>query len=183
MFCQLRVLPAAGTTRLERLEMGLCQRCHYFVATSRRVWNDPSLVLRKARRVLGIARPRVASKTHDPTGLPVGLQPGHQVRVKLAAEIRATLDGHNRYEGLHYTAATMDRYCGGTYTVLTRVDRFFDERSRRILKLKNTVLLDRVYCQPEPDMDNCIAGCKRTCFCFWKEAWLERVGPGANAAQ
>jgi hypothetical protein len=99
--------------------------------------------------------------------------------VKPLAEIRATLDSHNRYEGLHYTSATMDRYCGGTYTVLTRVDRFFDERSRRILKLKNTVLLDRVYCQPAPDLDDRIAGCKRMCFCFWKEAWLERVGPGA----
>jgi hypothetical protein len=103
--------------------------------------------------------------------------------VKLLAEIRATLDGRNRYEGLHYTSATMDRYCGGTYTVLTRVDRFFDERSRRMLKLKNTVLLDRVYCQPAPDLEDRIAGCKRMCFCFWKEAWLERVGPGANAAQ
>lgn len=128
--------------------MSLCQTSHYLLATSRRLWNDPTLALRKARRVLGMAQPRVASKTHDPTGLSLRLQPGQQVRVKLPAEIRATLDAHNRYEGLHYTSVTMDRYCGGTYTVLTRVDRFFDERSRRILKLKNTVLLDRVYCQP-----------------------------------
>ncbi len=182
MFCQLRVLPVAGTTRLERLQMGLCQTGHYLLATSRRLWNDPTLALRKARRVLGISRPRGASQNQDSTGLPVGLQPGQQVRVKLPAEIRVTLDAHNRYEGLYYTAATMDRYCGGTYTVLTRVDRFFDERSRRILKLKNTVLLDKVYCQPEPEMDNCIAGCKRMCFLFWKEAWLERVGPSATAA-
>jgi hypothetical protein len=183
MRCQLRVLPVAGTTRLERLLMGLCYTGCYLVGTSRRVWNDPSLVLRKVRRVLGVSRPGAASKTHDPTGLPVGLQPGDQVRVKPLAEIRATLDSHGRYEGMFYTSATMDRYCGGTYTVVTRVDRFFDERSRRMLKLKNTVLLDRVYCQPAPDLNDRIAGCKRTCFLFWKEAWLERVGPGANAAQ
>lgn len=183
MRCQLRVLPVAGTTRLERLQMGLCQTGRYLRATSRRLWNDPTLAVRKARRVLGIARPRAASKIHDSTGLPAALQPGDRVRVKLPAEIRSTLDSHNRYEGMHYTAATMERYCGGTYTVLTRVDRFFDERSRRILKLKNTVLLDKVYCQPAPDLEDRIAGCKRMCFCFWKEAWLERVGPEANAAQ
>jgi len=183
MRCQLRVLPIAGTTCLERLQMSLCHASEYLLATSRRLWNDPSLAMRKVRRVLGIARPGGARKTCGPEGLPVGLQPGDQVRVKLPVEIRATLDGRNRYEGLHYTSATMERYCGGTYTVLARVDRFFDERSRRLLKLKNTVVLDRVYCQPAPDLDNVIAGCKRMCFCFWKEAWLERVGPGANVAQ
>ena len=182
MRCQLRVLPVAGTTRLERLVMGLYYAGYYLLGTSRRLWNDPTLAMRKARRVLGISRPRVAPKTHDPTGL-LALQPGDQVRVKLPAEIRATLDAHNRYEGLYFTSATMERYCGGTYTVLARVDRFFDERSRRILKMKNTVLLDKAYCQPAPDLDDRIAGCKRMCFCFWKEAWLERVGPGANAAQ
>ncbi len=182
MRCQVRVLPVAGATSLERLWMGLCYAGRWLLATSRRLLDNPTLVVRKARRVLGIARPKAAATVRNSIGLPAALQPGEKVRVKLPADIRATLDARNRYEGLYYTAATMDRYCGGTYTVLTRVDRFFDERSRRILRLKNTVLLDKVYCQPEPDMDNCIAGCKRMCFCFWKEAWLERVGPDANAA-
>jgi hypothetical protein len=173
----------AGTTRLERLHMSLCHAGHYLLATSRRLWNDPTVAMRKARRVLGITRPGVAAKTGGLTGLPVGLQPGDRVRVKPPAQIRATLDDHNRYEGLSYVPATMERYCRGTYTVLTRVDRFYDERSRRMLRLKNTVLLDKAYCMPAPDLDDRIAGCKRMCFCFWKEAWLERVGPGVNAAQ
>lgn len=176
MSCQLRFLPAAGTTRSQRLYMNLCQKVHYLLVTARRLWDDPMLLLHKARRVLGLATRRVASKTDDPARLPLGLQPGDQVRVKLAAEIRATLDGHSCYEGMHYTSATMDRYCGGTYTVLKRVDRFFDERTQRMLKLKNTVILDRVYCEPEPHTEERIAGCKRMCFLFWKEAWLERVG-------
>jgi hypothetical protein len=183
MFCQLRVLPAAATTRLQRLGMGLSHGCHYVLATSRRVWKDPSLIVRKARRVLGISGAWVAPKASNPTGPSAGLQPGERVRVKSLAEIQATLDSHHCYEGLHYTSATMDRYCGGTYTVLTRVDRFFDERSRRILKLKNTVLLDKVYCQPEPEMQDRIAGCKRMCFLFWKEVWLDRVDPGPNATK
>jgi hypothetical protein len=158
--------------------MALSYAGQYVLATSRRLWNDPTLVARKARRMLGIASPRVASKPLDPTGL----QPGDRVRVKSLAEIQATLDSHGRYEGLFYTSATMDRYCGGTYTVLTRVDRFFDERSRRMLRMKNTVLLEGVYCQPAPDLDDRIAGCKRTCFLFWKEVWLQRVGAADHPA-
>lgn len=177
MWCQLRVLPIVGTTWLERLEMGLCYTGRSVLATSRRLLNDPALVMRKFRRVLGISRPRATSGTQVAATQAMGLQPGDRVRVKSLAEIQATLDSHGRYEGMHYVPATMDRYCGGTYTVVTRVERFYDERSRRMLRMKNTVLLDRVYCQPSPDLDDRIAGCKRTCFCFWKEAWLERVTP------
>jgi hypothetical protein len=178
MRCQLQVLPAAGTefTYLEKLHMRLCQRVHYLLVTLHKLWDNPKLVLHKAQRVLGLARRRIASPSGDPVALPLGLQPGERVRVKPGADIRATLDGHGRYEGLGYMSATMDRYCGGTYTVLRRVDRFFDERTQRMLKLKNTVILDEVYCEPEPQAEERIAGCNRMCFLFWKEAWLERIG-------
>ncbi|MFC1634596.1 hypothetical protein ACFL5Z_07110 [Planctomycetota bacterium] len=139
------------------------------------------MVVRKVRRVLGLARRKVHSGANDPTRCCLGLEPGDRVRVKSEARIRATLDNHSRCEGLGYMAGTMDRYCGSTYTVLKRVDLFFDERTQQMLKLKNTVILDRVYCEPAPYTEEHFAGCKRMCFLFWEEAWLERVEPHEDA--
>jgi hypothetical protein len=72
-------------------------------------------------------------------------------------------------------ASDMGRFCGGIYTVRKRIDRYFDERTRRMLKLRNVVILDGVYCEPPSSGPHDYAGCTRSCFLFWKEAWLERV--------
>ena len=69
----------------------------------------------------------------------------------------------------------MADHCGQEYVVGKRVRRFFDERTRRLLKLRNVVILDGVYCEPPRGDFHDYAGCDRTCFFFWKEAWLERV--------
>jgi hypothetical protein len=185
IWCQLKVLPAAG----RRLSVGEKARSYVYkqVHCGRRVacklWEDPALLVRKVQRVLrgtpGAARPAASEAvTHR-----LGLQPGDSVLVKTKAEILATLDEHHSCEGMGYMAHCMDRYCGGRYQVLKRVDRFFDERTQRMLKMKNTVLLDRVYCEPEPQAEERIAGCQRMCFLFWKEAWLERVEPGPKMDQ
>lgn len=42
------------------------------------------------------------------------------------------------------------------------------ENNGEIRKLKNTVLLDGVMCEN-------LYGCDRSCFHFWREAWLRRV--------
>ena len=52
---------------------------------------------------------------------PLNLQPGELVRVKSLAEIRASLDENNKFQGLAYTVA-MEKYCGGTYRVFKRVE-------------------------------------------------------------
>jgi hypothetical protein len=70
----------------------------------------------------------------------------------------------------------MDKYCGGTYEVFKRIELFFDERSQRMLKLSNVVILKDVYCDTQLNPDYDWSGCQRMCFLFWKEAWLERVG-------
>ena len=49
------------------------------------------------------------------------------------------------------------------------------ECTRRMLRIRNTVILDEVYCEPPADGSDDYAGCHRTCFLFWKEAWLERA--------
>ena len=182
MCCQLKVLPNAGTelTRCEKLCFRVFSWSQYPIIKMRKCWNDPMLIVRKMRRVLGLASHKARFVVNDPTMYCLGLEPGDRVRVKSKTKIRATLDDHNRCEGLGYMAGTMDRYCGGTYTVLKRVDLFFDERTRRLLKLRNTVILDRVYCEPTQHGEGRFAGCMRMCFVFWKEAWLERVDPHEN---
>ena len=42
-------------------------------------------------------------------------------------------------------------------------------------KVRDVVMLDGVYCESAPYDRQDWAGCDRTCFLFWKEAWLERV--------
>lgn len=105
---------------------------------------------------------------------PLGLQPGEMVRVKSYAEILKTLDANRCYEGCALMPI-MREFCGRTYTVRKRIDHFFDERNRKLLKAKNMVILNEVHCHSEPDNYGDWAGCDRSCYLFWKEAWLERV--------
>lgn len=117
------------------------------------------------------------SQDSRPTAFtPLGLQPGDRVRVKSYQEILKTLDSSGRCEGCGFTAA-MPQYCGKTTTVLKRVDRFFDERNAKLLKAKNMVLLADFFCHSPPDVNLAWAGCDRSCYLFWKEAWLERIDP------
>jgi hypothetical protein len=106
---------------------------------------------------------------------PLGLKAGERVRVKSHDAIQATLDHTGRCEGLEYMAWIMDGFCERPFTVRKRVDQFFDERQRRMLRLRNVVILDDVFCEPDPRGTGSLAGCQKTCFLFWKEAWLERV--------
>lgn len=104
----------------------------------------------------------------------LGLQPGERVRVKSRAQIAATLDPGGRHRGLAYVPA-MDRFCGKELTVKKRVSLFFDERTRTQCKVKDVVILEGTYCEPALSEPSAFAGCQRTCFLFWKEAWLERL--------
>jgi hypothetical protein len=120
------------------------------------------------------ANPHIAAVQVEP----LKLQPGERVRVKSLEEILATLDQNGCFERLAFMQTEMERYCGRELRVLKRVDQFFDERTRRLLKLRNVVLLENAFCEPAPDADHPFAGCKRTCFLFWKEGWLNRVSEG-----
>jgi hypothetical protein len=148
------------------------------------VWRallHPSALIAKLRYVFRVVRENRAAEATATVAAPVarpaplGLVAGERVRVKSKPEILATLDAENRCERLSYMPVVMDRFCGREFRVRTRVDRFFDERNWRMMKLKNVVLLDEVVCEPPPDADISWAGCQRSCLLFWKEAWLERV--------
>ncbi len=106
--------------------------------------------------------------------IPLNLRAGELVKVKSVEEIKRTLDQNNKYQGLAYTPV-MWKFCGGTYTVLKKVELVFDERKWKLSKVKNIVLLDGVFCDGVGGIEKAWDGCDRTCFIWWKEGWLERL--------
>lgn len=105
---------------------------------------------------------------------PLGLKPGEKVRVKAYEDIAAMLDDQNKLQGLAFTPAQR-RYCGGTFTVLKRLNNVFDERRWKMFQIRHTVLLENAFCDGNGGSGKEWNGCDRHCLLWWKEAWLERV--------
>jgi hypothetical protein len=98
----------------------------------------------------------------------LNLQPGEVVEVKSVPEILATLDPQGKLRGLAFLP-NMQPFCGKRFVVFKRMETLFMEESQKVRKLKNTVLLDRVQC------DGLLMRCDRSCYLYWREAWLRRV--------
>jgi hypothetical protein len=113
---------------------------------------------------------RTGRPRHEPAPAEVlGLQPGELVEVKSAPEILATLDANRRHKGLLWMTG-MNKYCGRQYRVHRRLERILLESNGELRTMKNTVLLESVCCDGRE-----FGGCDRSCFHFWREAWLRRV--------
>jgi hypothetical protein len=103
------------------------------------------------------------------------LAPGEWVQVKSHDEILATLDSNNKNRGLSFDPE-MIRFCGGKYQVQNRVTQIIEEKTGRMLKIKNPcIILSDVYCQG--DMSKYRLFCPRAIYSYWRESWLERVEP------
>jgi hypothetical protein len=172
--CQLEGAAAGARppSSLETLIGRLRQRLLLNRLRAAKLLSDPGLLLRKLR---GRRAASAARDAQDAAPGILGLQPGERVQVRAEAEIALTLDARAKLEGLAFVSDTMSRFCGDTFTVRQRVDRFFDERTQRMLKPSDVVIQDAVYCEPADHMQSSFAGCQRACFLFWKEAWLRRV--------
>ena len=108
------------------------------------------------------------------------LRPGELVRVKSYEDILATLDTDNKNRGLYFDAEAVP-FCGGTYRVLSRVSKIVDEKTGRLIKLKNeSIILEGVFCQAR--YSDCRMFCPRGIYSYWREGWLERV-PDDNVNQ
>ncbi|MDF5755009.1 hypothetical protein [Spongiactinospora sp. TRM90649] len=106
------------------------------------------------------------------------LQPGELVRIKSKAEIMATLNGDLLNRGMGFEEE-MARYCGQTARVRTRVERCIDEKSGRMLKMKNPcIILEDIVCAGVYN-----ANCPREFVPFWREIWLERVTEAAERVE
>ena len=68
---------------------------------------------------------------------------------------------------------SMSRYCGTQLRLYKRVETIVLEGTGQTRRLKDTVLLEGAICDGEGFV------CDRSCFYFWKEAWLTRVPPPA----
>jgi hypothetical protein len=95
------------------------------------------------------------------------------VRVKPYKEILATLNTEGKNHGLSFDAE-MAPYCGGIHRVKTRVSRFIDEKTGKLVSLKSVaVILEGATCQAR--YSQCRMFCPRSIYSWWREIWLERV--------
>jgi hypothetical protein len=129
-------------------------------------------------RIPVISHLMVASATgmQNPGGLgdrpaeALDLQPGELVEVRSEEEILATLDDNGKYKGLFFMPDMM-KFCGKQYRVYRKVEKIMLETTVELRRLASpTVFLEGVYCD-----GTAYGGCDRSCFCFWREAWLKRV--------
>lgn len=102
----------------------------------------------------------------------LNLQPGEWVEVRSAKEIFATLDAKGKFGGLRFTPE-MVKFCGRKFRVYKRLEKIILETTGELRRIKTpTVLLEGVFCDGKAH-----GGCDRSCFCFWREAWLKRASP------
>jgi hypothetical protein len=103
----------------------------------------------------------------------IDLQPGELVRVKDHQAILETVDGYCRNRGMSFSAE-MAPYCGGTYSVHSRVNQIIDEKTGKMLKMKNAcIILDGVICKAQYNKK--MIFCPRATYPYWREIWLERI--------
>lgn len=135
------------------------------------VWNTSILgILGYGSRTL-----RAQMKTRQPLFQPKretapGLKEGDLVRVRSLKEIFGTLDNQDKLLGLRFTPE-MAKFCGKTFKAYKRIDKIIIETTGELRKIKTpTVLLEGVFCDGKAH-----GGCDRSCFCFWREVWLEKI--------
>jgi hypothetical protein len=103
------------------------------------------------------------------------LQPNEFVRIKSKEEIMHTLDSKQLNRGMGFEEE-MARLCGRTARVARRVDRCIDEKTGRMLSMKNPcIMLEGVVCEGVYH-----SNCPREFLPFWREIWLERVDEAPN---
>lgn len=101
-----------------------------------------------------------------------GPRTGDIVEVRPLEEINATLDEHGKCGGLKFLRP-MEQYCGRRFRVLKPVRRILDEHEHVMRTIRDTVVLEGGICHGQG-----IRGrecCDRSCFFYWKEAWLKKI--------
>jgi hypothetical protein len=66
-------------------------------------------------------------------------------------------------------------YCGGIYRVLRRVHTIIDEKTGKLINMKNPcIMLEGVVCKSDYHRL-----CPRAIYPYWREAWLKRASDKA----
>jgi hypothetical protein len=105
---------------------------------------------------------------------PLDLQPGELVQVKTREEIAATLNPEGRHRGLWFDREMLP-FCGRTFRVRQRIQRFIDDRDGRMVRIKDCVTLEGAVCSGERSPRRWF--CPRAIYSYWRECWLRRVTP------
>ncbi len=101
------------------------------------------------------------------------IKEGDVVRIKDYREILKTLNEEWKNRGLYFDAE-MVPYTNGEYKVLKRVNRIIDEKTGKMLTLKNgCLILDEVVCQAR--YAKCRKLCPRAYYLYWRDIWVEPV--------
>jgi hypothetical protein len=100
---------------------------------------------------------------------PQGLEPGDLVRIRSREEIEATLDDNDKVRGLRFSAEMLP-HCGKKARVLASLDRIINERTGRMLKLRDCYVLEGIWCEGTYRLM-----CRRKIYSYWRETWLERL--------
>jgi hypothetical protein len=138
-----------------------------------------AFVRRRANTPAAKAETQTAARVRQEEVL--NLRAGELVGVKSETEIRSTLDSTGKLRGIRFMSG-MYAYCGKRLRVYKPVQRILLEGNGEVRRLRNTVLLEGSICDGETFV------CDRSCFYFWKEAWLRRVvreetGTGGNPVE
>ena len=132
----------------------------------------------------GAPYPRRTGTIPDDQPTPVktlNLQPGELIQIKPYREILQTLNTRSLNRGLYWDAEEVP-YCGKTFRVLKRVERIINEKTGKMQEMKTpSVILDSVIC--ESRYSECRMFCPRSIYPYWREIWLERVGPDTPDAR
>lgn len=122
------------------------------------------------RREYPFLRPTVVDKTPSRE---LGLQAGDWVKVRPRSEIMDTIDDMSKNRGLRFDVE-MTPFCGKSYRVLRRAERFIDERNGRMVSPRNPcIILDNVGCGGGYSTGRLF--CPRNIYAYWHEIWLERL--------
>jgi hypothetical protein len=119
-------------------------------------------------------RPGNVPKGSPTPALTRDIREGDLVKTRPYREILDTLDQNWRNRGLYFDAEMVPFTGGKTYKVLKRVERIIDEKSGRMLKMKNPCLiLDGVVCDAR--YAKCRKLCPRAYYLYWRDIWVEKI--------
>ncbi len=160
----LRVLAMSWSRQLLRIPIG------YRVWARVNDWVHRWLTGHPAPQVRGL----VPQGGKTPTGA-LDLQPGELVRVKRLSDIETTLDRNSKNRGMWFDVEQI-AFCERRFVVRRRVDRIIDERTGKMMELKNPcITLEGVLCSGHVSSERLL--CPRAITPYWREVWLERVKP------
>ena len=98
--------------------------------------------------------------------------PGELVKVRSKDEIKFTLDEWGETKRCTYLRI-MYEYCDKTFRVHKNINYFYDETKIKLVKSKNIVILEDVYCNGKRRVFK--KPCDRNCFLFWHTSWIKKV--------